>query len=84
MIVLVRDLIAGSAIPALLLKGICDAHQLCQRTVDALYTRLLQGEYHCRTLRLTDGVSLNIGPGEELVSWLFSARQGTSDWSEGY
>ncbi len=37
------------------------------REVDALYIRLLEGEYQCRTLRLTDQVSLNIGPGEELV-----------------
>ena len=35
--------------------------------VDALYIRLLEGERQCRTLRLTDEVSLNIGPGEELV-----------------
>jgi uncharacterized protein YuzE len=35
--------------------------------VDALYIRLLEGEYECRTLRLTDEISLNIGPGEELV-----------------
>jgi len=35
--------------------------------VDALYIRLLDGEYQCRTLRLTDEVSLNLGPGEELV-----------------
>lgn len=35
--------------------------------VDALYIRLLEGEYQCRTLRLTDEVSLNIGPGEGLV-----------------
>ena len=35
--------------------------------VDALYIRLLEGEHQCRTLRLTDEVSLNIGPGEELV-----------------
>ncbi|PYV21061.1 MAG: hypothetical protein DMG24_20740 [Acidobacteria bacterium] len=35
--------------------------------VDALYIRLLDGEYQCRTLRLTDEISLNIGPGEELV-----------------
>jgi uncharacterized protein YuzE len=37
------------------------------REVDALYIRLLEGQYQCRTLRLTDEVSLNIGPGEELV-----------------
>jgi uncharacterized protein YuzE len=35
--------------------------------VDALYIRLLEGEYQCRTLRLTDEISLNLGPGEELV-----------------
>jgi len=35
--------------------------------VDALYIRLLEGEYQCRTLRLTEEVSLNISPGEELV-----------------
>ncbi len=35
--------------------------------VDALYIRLLEGKYQCRTLRMTDEVSLNIGPGEELV-----------------
>jgi uncharacterized protein YuzE len=35
--------------------------------VDALYIRLLEGEYQCRTLRLTDEVSLNLGPREELV-----------------
>ena len=38
-----------------------------EREVDALYIRLLEGEYQCRTLRLTDEVSLNIGPGEQLV-----------------
>ncbi len=30
--------------------------------VDALYIRLLEGECHCRTLRRTDEVSLNVGP----------------------
>jgi uncharacterized protein YuzE len=35
--------------------------------VDALYIRLLEGERQCRTLRLTDEVSLNIGEGEVLV-----------------
>jgi uncharacterized protein YuzE len=35
--------------------------------VDALYIRLLEGEYQCRTLRLGDNVALNIGPNEELV-----------------
>ena len=35
--------------------------------VDALYIRLLEGPFECRTLRLTDEVSLNIGPQEQLV-----------------
>lgn len=35
--------------------------------VDALYIRLLGGEHQCRTLRLTDQISLNIGEGETLV-----------------
>jgi uncharacterized protein YuzE len=35
--------------------------------VDALYIRLLEGEHQCRTLRLTDEISLNIGEGETLV-----------------
>ena len=34
---------------------------------DALYIRLLEGEHQCRTLRLTDEISLNIGEGEALV-----------------
>jgi uncharacterized protein YuzE len=37
------------------------------RAVDALYIRLLEGEHQCRTLRLTDEISLNIGEGEVLV-----------------
>lgn len=35
--------------------------------VDALYIRLLEGNYECRTLRLNDEVALNIGPDESLV-----------------
>lgn len=35
--------------------------------VDALYIRLVEGEYECRTLRLNEEISLNIGPGEMLV-----------------
>jgi uncharacterized protein YuzE len=35
--------------------------------VDALYIRLLEGEHQCRTLRLSDEVSLNLGEGELLV-----------------
>lgn len=37
------------------------------RDVDALYIRLVEGEQQCRTLRLTDDVSLNIGANEVLV-----------------
>ena len=35
--------------------------------VDALYIRLLEGEYQCRYVRLSGAVALNIGPGEQLV-----------------
>ena len=35
--------------------------------VDALYIRLLEGEYECRTLRLNEEIALNIGPEEVLV-----------------
>ncbi|MEK7397914.1 MAG: DUF2283 domain-containing protein [Candidatus Poribacteria bacterium] len=34
---------------------------------DALYIRLVDGKYECRTLRLNDEIALNIGPGEVLV-----------------
>jgi len=34
---------------------------------DALYIRLLDGEYQCRTLRLNDEIALNVGPGDALV-----------------
>jgi uncharacterized protein YuzE len=35
--------------------------------VDALYIRLVEGDFPCRTLRLSDTVALNIGPEERLV-----------------
>jgi uncharacterized protein YuzE len=35
--------------------------------VDALYIRLIDGEYECRTVRRTDEIALNIGPNEQLV-----------------
>ncbi len=35
--------------------------------VDALYIRLLDGPQECRTVRLTEQVALNFGPGEKLV-----------------
>ena len=37
------------------------------KSVDALYIRLVDGVYQCRTVQLTDEISLNIGPGELLV-----------------
>jgi uncharacterized protein YuzE len=44
--------------------------------VDALYIRLLEGEFQCRTVRLSDIVALNIGPGNELVGIeVLDARQ---------
>jgi len=50
--------------------------------VDALYIRLLEGDHQCRTLRLTDGITLNIGEGEVLVGVeILDAREvlGTAD-----
>lgn len=35
--------------------------------VDAMYIRLVEGEYECRTLRLNEEIALNIGPDEVLV-----------------
>ena len=35
--------------------------------IDALYIRLLEGRHECRSVRLSDEVALNIGPGEKLV-----------------
>lgn len=35
--------------------------------IDALYIRLIDGKYECRTMRLNDEIALNIGPGETLV-----------------
>jgi len=35
--------------------------------VDALYIELLEGDFECRTIRLTDEISLDIGPDELLV-----------------
>lgn len=34
---------------------------------DALYIRLAEGQQECRTLRLNEDVTLNIGPDETLV-----------------
>jgi len=35
--------------------------------IDALYIRLVEGKHECRTLRLTDEITLNLGVNELLV-----------------
>jgi uncharacterized protein YuzE len=35
--------------------------------VDALYIQLLEGDFECRTIRLTEEIALDIGPDELLV-----------------
>jgi uncharacterized protein YuzE len=35
--------------------------------IDALYIRLLEGKQECRSVRLSEEVALNLGPGEKLV-----------------
>jgi len=35
--------------------------------VDALYIRLLDGDYECRNVHLSDDIALNLGPQELLV-----------------
>ncbi len=37
------------------------------RTADAMYIRLLEGEFECRVVRLTDDIALDFAPGEKLV-----------------
>ncbi len=37
------------------------------KEVDALYIRLLDGEYQCRVVRLTDDIALDFAAGEQLV-----------------
>lgn len=37
------------------------------RESDALYIRLLDGEYECRVVRLTDDIALDFAAGEKLV-----------------
>lgn len=34
---------------------------------DALYIRLVEGPQECRTVRLSEQIALNMGPGEKLV-----------------
>lgn len=37
------------------------------KDADALYIRLLDGEFQCRVVRLTDDIALDFAPGERLV-----------------
>jgi uncharacterized protein YuzE len=37
------------------------------KEADALYIRLLAGDYQCRVVRLTDDISLDLAAGEQLV-----------------
>jgi uncharacterized protein YuzE len=37
------------------------------READALYIRLMEGDYQCRVVRLTDDVALDLAAGERLV-----------------
>lgn len=37
------------------------------READALYIRLLEGEYQCRVVRLTSDIALDFTAGEQLV-----------------
>jgi len=37
------------------------------READALYIRLLEGEFECRVVRLTEDIALDFAAGEKLV-----------------
>ena len=37
------------------------------RLADALYIRLLEGDFQCRAVRLTDDIALDFAAGEQLV-----------------
>ena len=37
------------------------------KEADALYIRLLEGDYQCRVVRLTDDIALDFAAGEKLV-----------------
>ncbi|OGG56112.1 MAG: hypothetical protein A3F84_28655 [Candidatus Handelsmanbacteria bacterium RIFCSPLOWO2_12_FULL_64_10] len=37
------------------------------KEADALYIRLLEGEYQCRVVRLTDDIALDFAAGEKLI-----------------
>ncbi|MBI4526739.1 MAG: DUF2283 domain-containing protein [Deltaproteobacteria bacterium] len=37
------------------------------KEADAMYIRLLEGQYQCRVVRLTDDIALDFAAGEKLV-----------------
>jgi uncharacterized protein YuzE len=37
------------------------------KEADALYIRLLAGDYQCRVVRLTDDIALDLAAGEQMV-----------------
>ena len=37
------------------------------KEVDALYIKLLDGKFECRNVHLSDEITLNLGPNNELV-----------------
>ena len=37
------------------------------KEADALYIRLIEGDFQCRTVRVTDEIALDFAPGEKLV-----------------
>jgi uncharacterized protein YuzE len=37
------------------------------KEADALYIRLLEGDFQCRTVRVTDDIALDFGAGEKIV-----------------
>ena len=39
----------------------------CDKEADALYIRLLEGRFECRTVRLSEEVTLDFSAGERLV-----------------
>ena len=37
------------------------------KDADALYIKLLEGDFQCRTVRVTEDIALDFAPGEQLV-----------------
>ena len=59
----------GIALPKALCKDIGEIIMRITYDVetDALYIRLVEGKYECRTVRLNEEIALNIGTGEKLI-----------------